>query len=384
MNCDFSNMKSKARKLYAKMWGGTEFCSGDFITNKNWTGEETNSSFYINTPLVVELFKGIIPKLAEEIAMKFDIGLEQEGDKNLFKEKFKQACSGSGQEALKITTMHSSSLCALLFFYNVYEGNELVLRLGNGASKKAYVFNKSFFEFQNVVIKGRQPSNMDVVLVGYEKEDETKQVVLFLESKFSEYYTESKVKMDIADSYLENQYGKVIYNKLQKIGYKIDDSIAPENKFRLLAPVATYMDGIKQMISHYIGVRNLLSGEVVKKRACEEHKDVVKVTENDATILLGSIIFDDLFEKVEDKKKYYGAYESAHIELAKILNKVSKDDKSVAGTDRLTVLEVPLTYSGIFDKEKIGESEKGFQLDKKVKDYYFGKNKETPPVTPGR
>ena len=278
--------------------------------------------------------------------------------------------------------MHSSSLCALLFFYNVSEDNVLELELGNGEFKKTYVFNQSFFEFQNVVIKGRQPSNMDVVLVGYEKEDESKQVVLFLESKFSEYYAEPKVKMDIADSYLENQYGEVIYNKLQEIGYKIDDSIAPENKFRLLAPVATYMDGIKQMISHYIGVRNLLSGEVVKKRACEEHKDVVKVTENDATILLGSIIFDDLFEKVEDKKKYYGAYEEAHTKLAKVLNKVSKCVESVAGTDRLTVLEVPLTYSGIFDKEKIGESEKGFQLDKKVKDYYFGKNKETAPVTP--
>jgi len=268
--------------------------------------------------------------------------------------------------------MHSSSLCALLFFYNVCKDNELVLSLGNGASKKTYVFNQSFFEFQNVVIKGRQPSNMDVVLVGYEKEDETKPVVLFLESKFSEYYAEPKAKLDIADSYLKNKYGQVVYENIKRIGYKIDDTITPESKFRLLAPVATYMDGIKQMISHYIGVRNLLTEEVVKKRACEEHKVIVdKIIKDKAEVLLGSIIFDDLFEKVEDKKKYYGAYEEAHRKLVGILNEVSKGVEDVAGTDRLTVLEVPLTYAEIFDKEKIGEAKKGFKLDEKVKRYYF-------------
>jgi len=370
MNYDFSNMKGKARKLYTKMWGGTEFSSDDFITNKNWTGVATNASFYIKTPNVSQFVTGDVKNLiAEDLGSKFDVDFK---NKDLFKKKLEQACSGSGQEALKITTMHSSSLCALLFFYNVCKDNELVLSLGNGASKKTYVFNQSFFEFQNVVIKGRQPSNMDVVLVGYEKEDETKPVVLFLESKFSEYYAEPKAKLDIADSYLKNKYGQVVYENIKRIGYKIDDTITPESKFRLLAPVATYMDGIKQMISHYIGVRNLLTEEVVKKRACEEHKVIVdKIIKDKAEVLLGSIIFDDLFEKVEDKKKYYGAYEEAHRKLVGILNEVSKGVEDVAGTDRLTVLEVPLTYAEIFDKEKIGEAKKGFKLDEKVKRYYF-------------
>lgn len=365
MNYDFSNMKGKGRNLYTKMWGGTEFSSDDFITNKNWTGVATDASFYIKTPNASQNVDNVINEIAEDLASKFDVDVK---NKDLFKKKLQQACSGSGQEAMKITTMHSSSLCALLFFYNVCKDNELVLSLGNGASKKTYVFNQSFFEFQNVVIKGRQPSNMDVVLVGYEKEDEAKPVVLFLESKFSEYYAEPKAKLDIADSYLKNKYGQVIYENIKQIGYDIDDSITPEGKFRLLAPVATYMDGIKQMISHYIGVRNLLSGEVVKKRACEAHEDAVKAVKNGATVLLGSIIFDDLFEKVEDKKKYYGAYEEAHRKLVGILNKVSN---GVDGTDRLTVLEEPLTYTGVFDKAKISEAEKGFQFDKKVKKYYF-------------
>lgn len=371
MNYDFSNMKGKARKLYTKMWGGTEFTSDDFITNKNWTGVATNASFYIKTPNASQNVDddNVIAAIAEDLASKFDVACK---NKDLFEAKLKQACSGSGQEAMKITTMHSSSLCALLFFYNVCEDNELVLSLGNDGHKNTYVFNQSFFEFQNVVIKGRQPSNMDVTLVGYKKDAPSKPVVLFLESKFSEYYAEPKVKMDIADSYLKNQYGKVIYkNKLQKIGYKIDDTITPESKFRLLAPVATYMDGIKQMVSHYIGVRNLLTGEVVKKRAYEAYEDVVKAVKKDATVLMGSVIFDDLFEEVEDKKKYYGAYEEAHIKLAKVLNEVSKGVEGVDSTDRLTVLEVPMTYTEIFNKAKIGESEQGFQLDEKVKRYYF-------------
>lgn len=367
MNYDFSNMKGKAKELYTRMWGGTGFSGDDFIINENWTGATTNASFYIKTPNVSQFVTGDVKTLiAKDLACKFDVACK---NVDLFKDKLNQACSGSGQEAMKITAMHSSSLCALLFFYNVCEDNELVLCLGNDVHKNTYVFNQSFFEFQNVVIKGRQPSNMDVTLVGYKKDAPSKPVVLFLESKFSEYYAEPKDKLDIADSYLKNQYGEVVYkNELQKIGYKIDDTITPANKFRLLAPVATYMDGIKQMVSHYIGVCNLLTGEVVKKRACEEHKVIVDKIEDKAEVFLGSIIFDDLFEEAEDKKKYYGAYEEAHIKLAKVLNKVSK---GVAGTDRLTVLEVPLTYTEIFNKEKIGESEQGFQLDKKVKRYYF-------------
>ena len=376
MNYTFDKMTGN-KKLYEKMWEGTEFCSDDFISNKNWTGNTTSASFYIKTPKTTMCSEDVLNDLADDLGSAFDLT-----NKELFNGKLRQACSGSGQEVLKITTMHSSSLCALLFFYNVSQENELVLNLGNDTFKKTYVFNQSFFEFQNVVIKGRQPSNMDVVLIGYEKEDESKQVVLFLESKFSEYYAEPKAKLDIADSYLKNQYGGIIYKKLQKIGYNVDVTIAPANKFRLLAPVAAYMDGIKQMISHYIGVRNLLTGEVVKKRAREEHKDVVKTTENNATVLLGSIIFDDLFDDIKDKKKYYGAYEEAHVKLVKVLNEVSKGVDAVAGTDRLTVLEIPLTYTEIFDKEKIGCAEKGFELDKKVKDYYFGKNQETNSVTP--
>ena len=87
MNYDFSNMKGKAGTLYRNMWGKTDFDPDDLITNKNWTGEETNSSFYLNTPKTAKLFKDIIPVLAEEVAEKFGIGIKDHKQMDRFKEK---------------------------------------------------------------------------------------------------------------------------------------------------------------------------------------------------------------------------------------------------------------------------------------------------------
>ncbi len=309
------------------------------------------------------MFAEIIPVLGSDLADKF--GLE---NREVFKEKLSEACSGSGQEALKITTMHSSSLCALLFFYNVCDKNKLELELGDGENKKTYIFEQSYFEFQNVVIKGRQPSNMDVVLIGYEKDDISQAVVLFLESKFSEYYKKPKNYLDVASSYLENNYGGVVYKKLES-RYKIDTENAPKNNFRLIADEATYMEGIKQMVSHYIGVCNLLHGGVVSKRNCVEHENVVDAITNEAKVFLGSIIFDDLFSDAEDKKAYYGNYAEKHKELAKVLNDVTSE---FGIGNRLTILREPLTYAEVFNRGN-GSS---FVVDERVKKYYFGKEEK--------
>ena len=110
-------------------------------------------------------------------------------DSTLFEEKYKMAVGGSGNEGDKITTLHSSSLCALLHFYNV-EKHALTLEFKtknnkNGEIKRRVRFTKSVFEFKSPVIDN--PSNMDVVLIGKD-ETSNEDVVLFLESKFAEYY----------------------------------------------------------------------------------------------------------------------------------------------------------------------------------------------------
>ena len=373
----FENMKSGKKKLYANLWSDEKFRSKDFITPKNWTGKESEDSFYIKSPITSFLMNNVISAIATDLANAFDI--KDESKRALFTQKTEQACSGSGEEALKITTMHSSSLCSLLCFYGISDKNKLEIKLEDD---KTYVFTESFFEFQNEVIKGRSPSNMDVVLVGYEKENINQKVVLFLESKFTEYHSLSS-SMSIANSYLANTYGKVIYNKLEKRGiYNIITSNKQDEKeFKFSVPQNqtqkngkkvskenVYLEGIKQMISHYIGVRNLLDGNIVSSRNCDIHNEIVKdINEKGAKVLLGTIIFEDLYQE----SKYFNKYKDRYEEIAKILNEVSRlsdNEKNITSTEQLTILEKPLTYAGVF----LSEEGKQFELDEKVKKYYFG------------
>ena len=377
MMYSFENMKSGKKKLYANLWSDEKFRSKDFITPKNWTGKESEDSFYIKSSITSFMMSNITSAIATDLANAFDI--KDESKRVLFTQKTEQACSGSGEEALKITTMHSSSLCSLLCFYGISDKNKLEIKLEDD---KTYVFTESYFEFQNEVIKGRSPSNMDVVLVGYEKENINQKVVLFLESKFTEYHSLSS-SMSIANSYLANTYGKVIYNKLEKRGiYNIITSNKQDEKeFKFSVPQNqtqkngkkvskenVYLEGIKQMISHYIGVRNLLDGNIVSSRNCDIHNEIVKdINEKGARVLLGTIIFEDLYQE----SKYFNKYKDRYEEIAKILNEVSRlsdNEKNITSTEQLTILEKPLTYDGVF----LSEEGKQFELDEKVKKYYFG------------
>lgn len=377
MMYSFENMKPAKKMLYEKLWGDKKFRSKDFITPKNWTGKESEDSFYIKSSITSFMMSNITSAIATDLANAFDI--KDESKRALFTQKTEQACSGSGEEALKITTMHSSSLCSLLCFYGISDKNKLEIKLEDD---KTYVFTESYFEFQNKVIKGRSPSNMDVVLVGYEKENINQKVVLFLESKFTEYHSLSS-SMSIANSYLANTYGKVIYNKLEKRGiYNIITSNKQDEKeFKFSVPQNqtqkngkkvskenVYLEGIKQMISHYIGVRNLLDGNIVSSRNCDIHNEIVKdINEKGAKVLLGTIIFEDLYQE----SKYFNKYKDRYEEIAKILNEVSRlsdNEKNITSTEQLTILEKPLTYAGVF----LSEEGKQFELDEKVKKYYFG------------
>ena len=189
--------------------------------------------------------------------------------------------------------------------------------------------------------------------------------------------------MSIANSYLANTYGKVIYNKLEKRGiYNIITSNKQDEKeFKFSVPQNqtqkngkkvskenVYLEGIKQMISHYIGVRNLLDGNIVSSRNCDIHNEIVKdINEKGAKVLLGTIIFEDLYQE----SKYFNKYKDRYEEFAKILNEVSRlsdNEKNITSTEQLTILEKPLTYAGVF----LSEEGKQFELDEKVKKYYFG------------
>ena len=287
--------------------------------------------------------KSFFDFIGEAIADNFGIN-----DKKLFVEKFNMACSGTGEEINKITTLHSSSLCSLLFFFNVTESHPIRLPgLDN------YVFTDSYFEYKNKVIGF--PSNIDVVLLG--KNERTKEnVILFLESKFSEYITgvtKANKKYEIGKSYFDKDcVSEPIYDALIQDNFF---ELEKGPKFYLIARSEKYIEGIKQMISHYYGVRNFINDEYYEKdNPCNE-----KIKKHEPTeILLGEILFDNFSEDI--KGHYLKNYEEDYCKLAEIINKQPKE----LNNKSFKMLEKSLHYS---DLENICLSDYPI-----IKHFYFG------------
>lgn len=337
----FENMSKKKRALYECMWGSDTF---DFPVEKTkHMGSVSNNSYtFSGTSLTDENI--CRNRLAELFGIK---------NHELFKKKFSQSISGDGQEMKNIARLHSSSLCALLFFYNVSEENPYILEI-NGTK---YIFTHSCFEYKNTVIQGHEPSNIDVVLIGKESYSDTP-TVLFLESKFSEYYeSPAKKSNNISSAYLENNYGKALYAKtsLDKMGFYIKEYDGHKN-FSLCSEEICYLEGIKQMISHYIGIRNLCDSPNNKNDV------VAKAVSNGAKILLGEILFTKGIGQLHigRNNECFKSYRDKYIILANELNNQLKKD----GLDgKFTVLSDILSYSQFQDNNYI--------LEPQIKRFYF-------------
>lgn len=287
--------------------------------------------------------KSFVDFIGEAIADNFDIK-----DKEFFLEKFNMSCSGTGDEIKKITTLHSSSLCALLFFFNVREYNKLIFE-----ELKGYEFTQSFFEFKNKVIG--YPSNIDVVLLG--KNIKTKKkVILFLESKFSEYITginNPGTQYEIGKSYFkEGCFSAPIYNSLSgNVTLKNVDG-----KYYISADTSKYLEGLKQMVSHYFGIRNFMNKEYYEK----DNEILPLVLDYKAEeFLLGEILFDNFGKDLRDK--YLLPYEEDYTNLAKIINAQCEKERIT----NFHVIENSLHYSSLALKDFISDFPK-------IKDFYFG------------
>lgn len=344
-NCFNGIPEKKKRQLYERMWKDNRMVSEMALCGKIKKTLNTKSEKdSLNSYSFVE------GNTADGLIKIFDI---PEANQELFIQKFDMACSGSGNEGRKIATLHSSSLCALLFFYNVTEEHPLTID-GVGT------FTESVFEFRSPVIDPRYPSCMDVVLIG---KNGDKDIVLFLESKFAEYYLSAARKSEeISKKYLVNEFGRKIYNSkaLNELGVKIEEK---NDRFQLVAEndETFYVNGIKQMISHYIGVKNNLVGNFCKQRQPEYQDKVIKAIKSDAKVILGEILFDHNIGdfNLPNGKSFKDAYAEKYELLARIMNK-SND------SERFEVLQNDLLYS-MFMTSRL----KGF-ADKKVMEYYFG------------
>ena len=324
INTNEINNKEK-RELYSHLWGKKDF---SFEVVKNG---KTDKSYEF-------VFGGydLITMVGKSIARNFSIEEDTE-----FLDKFRMACSGTGDELKKITTLHSSSLCSLLFFYNVKN---------TPVEIDEYRFNESYFEFKNKVIG--YPSNVDVVLLG-ENANTKKKAILFLESKFSEFITgvtKGGRNFEIGKSYFnEKSFSKPIYDKL------FDDGILKkENENHVSAKKETYIEGIKQMISHYYGIRNFIEKKFYDEEL-ENQKKVIEYYNSDCEIILGEILFDNLSENQE--KNYLNPYIEDYKKLSKIINMQIKSNN----VENFKMLEEPLKYSNL--KNLINPA---------IRNFYFG------------
>lgn len=326
---DFEELKNPKKEIYESLWKN---CDLDFEVAKKGNKDPSYELDFSNMTL--------IDFVGDKIALSFDINK----NKDTFAKKFQMACSGTGNELKKITTLHSSSLCALLFFFNV-DNKKLVI-----PSLSEYEFTESYFEFKNKVI--RYPSNIDVVLLG--KNIKTgKKVILFLESKFSEYIT-GIGKRKVSKSYFKSGCPS----------FPIYDFIANKNIFNFnkekgFCDSEKYNEGLKQMISHYYGIRRFMKREFV-----DDNENVYKnIREYGADeIILGEILFDNFAKdnKLEDKLK---KYKEDYSELAKIINEQYKKDETKPKNIEFKVLLESLSYSKL---------QKYISDFPKIKKFYFG------------
>lgn len=330
-------------------------------------------------------YKGLIkPNYDSEVKKLFikRFGIKNETD---FKDKYDMAVSGSGNESFKITTLHSSSLCCLLFFYNVSKNNPLTLKFETNKGERRVTFTESVFEFKNKVISS--PSNIDVVLIGKD-EDKKNTILLFLESKFAEYYLSSGKTCDLGEGYLKNKigaklykikhdlnndlgsmdYGKPYYLEgLKCLGVTIEKNKQKKNGkdkdvYKIQSNKISYIDGIKQMISHYIGIKNLMDGKYHSSKGKQQQiiKEIIK-NKDDIIFILGEIAFELPNEAAMTAlNNYRENYEL----LAEIIA------EQEPANSRFEILKDLRFYSEITEDERTKGEKNNYKVDEKVKAFY--------------
>lgn len=321
------NIKNSKNKVYS------EYFAENTIVNEwnkkgliypSWHGKPSENSFRFQK---YGTHKNAIPSIL--------ISLFVITNKELFVKKYQEAISGDGEEWKRITTLHSSSLAALLFFYSVSEENPLYI---NG-----YRFSDSFFEVKTKVYEGHN-SNMDVVLRGFDSHGS--KVVLFLECKLSEYLNTGKY-----DNISKTAYEK-IYESLSLFNKSIIDTIIflnEKDKICIKPSKKThiYCGGIKQMLSHYIGVKNYSEQ---RAEALLHHS---RYTANEEEkVLLGEIVFD--FEKDFSEKKLRN-YKAAYKALAERIN---------SNNNNIKMFGEILTYQEVFKHNN------DFIKEQNIKNFY--------------
>lgn len=255
---------------------------------------------------------------------------------SLFRSHFFEAAYGQGKEINEITQLNSSALVALMCFYPVNNTNPMLLDVTADGETHSLRLTSLILEKENPVYSANYPSSMDIALYG-EDADSGEPVVLFLESKFGEYLTPR-------DSPSGKSYGPdyAIVKQKQELLHCLEDVKFEAGKNGASVKGGNhYNDGIKQMVSHFIGANNSYELNVEGRK-----------------VYLGTILFD-FSGLIEEGKAALDDYKDCCQGIARILNAMVSDKNP-----DLRVLDDAFTYQEFFSK--VAE----FRMDEDVKEFY--------------
>ena len=252
---------------------------------------------------------------------------------SLFRTRFLEAAYGKGSELREITQLNSSALVALMCFYPVNDLNPIKITLVADGTNHTLSLTELHLEKENPVYTPNRPSSIDIALYGKDVSS-GENVVLFLESKFGEYFGHQNC---LAGKSYKDFYRDIVseQNLLRDISFKADESGVEVN-----GPTQ-YCEGIKQMISHYIG-----------------SEKSYELNQENRTIYLGTILFD-FSSLAPDSKNSLEDYKTCYKGLARILNSIANNHKK-----DIRIIDDAFTYQEFFSK--VGE----FKLDEDVKEFY--------------
>lgn len=306
--------------VYRDFFANNEWvCSrGNSFGPVRWRGRESTRAFCIGGAVESGCPEKAIPGVWRKVRRFFDLSDDA-------RTLFEQAVRGDGREWLRINWLNSSSLLAFLCFHTVSAQKPLHLTVCG----REEVFTEVRFEFPNEITTAEgKPSNVDVVLLG-------KDVVLFLESKFSEYLADSSWTKKY-DGISTRRYGKIYCDLFDKINAEssLSQGVCESGLFSLKSNDGNYLSGIKQLVSHYLGIQ--CSGRAAFPTA--------------QRCLLAEIVFSFGGIATAEKKRE---------DYAKLFRSVAR---GLNGLDRgITVEEDLLDYREVF---------KDFALHDSVRDFY--------------
>lgn len=233
----------------------------------------------------------------------------------------KMFLNGSGNELNgKACAIYSSSMLSFNFFHWI--SPEHPFKMGR------HTFTRVYFEVQMPTLQGSTPANMDVVLE--EIHQDGKRTLLFIESKFTEHFSNSNQEMVKMNN---NSYSR----RNKKLPYyPTNDGHFEEwkdviNHFAQESQEHTgYYDGIKQEICHFIALSNL-------KNDLKAREDYNRLYENKADIghpvITGEeefLFYNILFEPAEQflEKDTFKGYSDLYSDLKKKIKFATNGIKS--------------------------------------------------------